>query len=121
LAAPGLRQQLLFPNRNAVGKEPLRQQLNFAFSHWILGCWRRFLSRQQNFPVAKEFLRQQLRSWLLGKLRAVGEATVSCCASFLLHAWRIGVSNATFLSFAMICRKSKPKEGIRKIQTKKEL
>jgi hypothetical protein len=44
-----------------------------------LGSWRRFLSRQQNFPVGKEFLRQQLRSWLLGKLWAVGEATVSCC------------------------------------------
>jgi hypothetical protein len=55
LAAPGLRQQLFFPNRNAVGKEPLRQQPDFAISHWILGCWRRFLSRQQNFPVGKEF------------------------------------------------------------------
>jgi hypothetical protein len=44
-----------------------------------LGCWRRFLSQQWNFPVGKEFLRQQLRSWLLGKRGAVGEAAVSCC------------------------------------------
>jgi hypothetical protein len=83
LAAPGLRQQLFFPNRNAVGKEPLRQEPDFAISHWILGCWRRFLSRQQNFPVGKEFLRQQLRSWLLGKLWTVGEATISCCETLV--------------------------------------
>jgi hypothetical protein len=77
LAASGLRQQLFFPNRNVVGKEPLRQQPNFAISLWILGCWRKFLSRQQSFPLGKEFLRQQLRPWLLGKLWVVGEATVS--------------------------------------------
>jgi hypothetical protein len=56
---------------------------NFANSPWILGCWRRFLSRQQSFPVGKEFLRQQLWSWRLGKTWAVGEATVSCCE----HCW----------------------------------
>jgi hypothetical protein len=74
-----LRQQLFFPNNIPIGKEPLRQQPNFAISPWILSCWRRLLSRQQSFPVGKEFLRQQLWSWLLGKIWAVGEATVSCC------------------------------------------
>jgi hypothetical protein len=66
-----------FANSIPVGKAPLRQQPNFAISLWILSCWRRFLSRQQSFPVGKEFLRQQLWSGLLGKIWAVGEATVS--------------------------------------------
>jgi hypothetical protein len=83
LATLGLRQQLFFPNSIPIGKEPLRQQPNFAISPWILGCWRRFLSRQQSFPIGKEFLRQQLWSWLLGKIWAVGEATVSCCVTQL--------------------------------------
>jgi hypothetical protein len=69
-----------FANSIPVGKGPLRQQPNFASSLWILSCWRRFISRQQSFPVGKEFLRQQLWSGLLGKIWAVGEATISCCA-----------------------------------------
>jgi hypothetical protein len=55
LAAPGLRQQLFFPNRNAVGKEPLRQQPDFAISHWILGCWRRFFPNNGIFLLGKSF------------------------------------------------------------------
>jgi hypothetical protein len=51
----GFAKQMFIPNRNAVGKEPLRQQPNFAISLWILGCWRRFLSRQHSFPVGKDF------------------------------------------------------------------
>jgi hypothetical protein len=50
-----------FPNRIAVGKEPLRQQPVFAISSWILGCWRRIFSQQRSFPVEKDFLRQQPR------------------------------------------------------------
>jgi hypothetical protein len=84
LAAPGLRQQRFFPNRIDVGKEPLRQQSVFAISPWILGCWQRILSQQRSFPVGKDFLRQQPRPWLMGKLWAVGEATVSCNGSLQL-------------------------------------
>jgi hypothetical protein len=75
----GFANSCSFPTGMLFGKNSFANSRTLPSVFGFLGCWRRFLSRQRSFPVGKEFLRQQLRSWMLGKLWTVGEATVSCC------------------------------------------
>jgi hypothetical protein len=72
LAAPGLRQQLFFPNRNAVGKEPLRQQPNLpsVIGFWVVG--------EDFFPDSRIFL--------LGKSFFANSSGLGCWESFGLLA-----------------------------------
>jgi hypothetical protein len=61
-----------------LGKNPFANSrtLPSVFGFWAVG--EDFFPNSKGFPVGKYFLRQQLRSWLMGKLWAIGEATVSC-------------------------------------------
>jgi hypothetical protein len=45
------------------------------------------------FSVGKDFLRQQPRSWMMGKLWTVGEAIVSCSVSYLFIASLVSLYN----------------------------
>jgi hypothetical protein len=85
----GFANSCSFPTAFLLGKNSFANSrtLPSVFGFWAVG--------EDFFPdngvfLLEEFLRQQLRSWLLGKLWTVGEATFSCCeASPLLTTYII--------------------------------